>query len=68
MERTQITVRLPKLLLSEFDRHCNGLEFYSRSHGFTVILEKWLEETKKENKGKQLNLHEMPGPRKGKNR
>lgn len=65
VEKKQISIRVPKLLLVEFERHCNGLTFHNRNHGFTVLLQSWLEDARKEGKGEQLNIHEIPGPRKG---
>lgn len=68
MEKIQITIRIPALMLNEFDRHCNGVTFHNRSHGFTVMLQQWLDQISKGEKGTQLNVFEMPGPRKGKKR
>jgi metal-responsive CopG/Arc/MetJ family transcriptional regulator len=56
MKKTQITIRLPEMLLTEFDRYVDGLTFRNRAHGIEVILTKWLEFKRNEGKGEQQTL------------
>lgn len=56
MKKTQISIRLPDMLLTEFDRYVDGLTFRNRAHGIEVILNQWLESKRNEGKGEQQKL------------
>jgi len=53
---TQITARLPAMLVDQLDRYVDGQTFRNRSHAVQVIVSLWIESKAREGKGKQETI------------
>lgn len=68
-EKKQIlSVRLPKMILSELDHYVDGVTFRNRAHAIHFILSEWLENRRKAGKGEQISILDIKPPKKGKGR
>jgi Arc/MetJ-type ribon-helix-helix transcriptional regulator len=63
-----ITVRLPKMIVDELDRHVDGIAFRSRAHALHLILAEWLDKQRNMDKGKQTSILDLKPPKRGKER
>jgi hypothetical protein len=64
----QFTVRLPKIVADELQRHIDGEQFRNRQHAFLVIINDWLSSQRNKRRGEQTNIMDLKPPKRGKER